>query len=94
MSKRKRNLIIRTYTDDDILAAVTKVKNKQISYRKAAKMYGIPHGTLSDKIRGVTPLKRMSAGMMMISRVLCFVKVCYYESRWQTRAYIFCSHIG
>ena len=38
------------YTNEDVLGAVSKIKNKQLTYRRASQIYRIPFGTLSDKV--------------------------------------------
>ena len=46
--KRKRH----NYTEESLVEAVAKIKNNEISYKKASSEYGIPISTLSDKVTG------------------------------------------
>ena len=56
-SKQKRC----NYTEENLLDAIAEVKGG-LSYRKASDKYGIPVMTLSDKIKGKTPLAKFSPG--------------------------------
>lgn len=46
------------YTEEQLQNAVEAVKSGGMSLRKAACQYNIPRGTLFDKVKGRTPLKR------------------------------------
>lgn len=59
--KRKRC----NYTEDNLLSAVAAVKSGSMGYRKASTKYGIPIMTLSDKVKGKTPLKLYKPGPTM-----------------------------
>jgi len=56
--KRKRC----NYSEEDLLNAISEVKSKNLSYRKAAARYNIPTMTLSDKVKGKTPMHKYTPG--------------------------------
>ena len=42
------------------------VKNQELSIRKASEQFGIPYGTLGDKVRGRRPLNWNKKGKFII----------------------------
>lgn len=42
-----------TYTNQDLMNAIDDVRKKRLSMNKASLIYGIPRGTLQNKIRGI-----------------------------------------
>lgn len=55
-----------SYSEKNLIEAIAKVKNQELSIRKAAATYGIPYGTLGDKVRGRRPLNWNTKGKFIL----------------------------
>ncbi|KAF6210599.1 hypothetical protein GE061_013705 [Apolygus lucorum] len=57
-----------TYTEEDLAVAIRAVKAGTLSINKAAKIYGIPKGTLFNKVRGKVPMTRKMGPPTVLSQ--------------------------
>ena len=55
-----------SYSGKNLIDAISKVKNQELSIRKASAQFGIPYGTLGDKVRGRRPLNWKTKGKFSI----------------------------
>ena len=65
--KKNKNL---SYTEDKLLEAIARIKNKELSYQQASRLYNIPGSTLFDKVTGKTPPTLMKRG----NYIICYFK--------------------
>ncbi|KAF6208317.1 hypothetical protein GE061_016771 [Apolygus lucorum] len=57
-----------TYTEEDLAVAIRGMKAGTLSIYKAAKIYGIPKGTLFNKVRGKVPMTRKMGPPTVLSQ--------------------------
>lgn len=46
------------YTEEDLQNALKEIQKKTCGTREAERKYNVPHGTLINKLKGTTPIKR------------------------------------
>lgn len=66
----------RTYTEDELQAALRDIQSGKLGTRRAAVIYGIPRSTLRNKVRFV---RRSSDPMTKISRKEKRKRMSHYE---------------